>query len=182
MIHYLCCSQACTLGRAGRGELVPIPVQMGKLDTEGGSWIISLCLVVDAGLYFWLCCTARGILVPRPGIKPAPPAVEAWSLNHWTAGEVWCWLLPWDARSGIDQETHTYPFHMDAWLPYSMVVGFHQVACLWPSLRSHLTSLPPDSIGGGCPKDLPRFKGKRHCPCHWMTGGSTSQHAGWDLL
>ena len=33
-------------------------------------------------------CTARGILVPRPGFEPACPAVEAWSLNHWTAREV----------------------------------------------------------------------------------------------
>ena len=31
---------------------------------------------------------ACGILVPRPGIEPRPPAVEAWSLNHWTAREV----------------------------------------------------------------------------------------------
>ena len=29
-----------------------------------------------------------GILVPRPGIKPTLPALEAGSLNHWTAGEV----------------------------------------------------------------------------------------------
>ena len=32
--------------------------------------------------------TACGILVPQPGIKPVPRAVEARSLNHWTAGEV----------------------------------------------------------------------------------------------
>ena len=31
---------------------------------------------------------ACGILVPGPGIEPAPPAVEAQSLNHWTAREV----------------------------------------------------------------------------------------------
>ena len=31
---------------------------------------------------------ACGILVPRTGIEPAPPAVEARSLNHWTAREV----------------------------------------------------------------------------------------------
>ena len=30
---------------------------------------------------------ARGILAPRPGIEPAPPAVGARRLNHWTAGE-----------------------------------------------------------------------------------------------
>ena len=27
------------------------------------------------------------ILVPQPGIEPAPSAVEAQSLNHWTARE-----------------------------------------------------------------------------------------------
>ena len=31
---------------------------------------------------------ACGILVSQPGIKPVPPALEAWSLNHWTAREV----------------------------------------------------------------------------------------------
>ena len=29
-----------------------------------------------------------GILVPRPGIKPTSPAVEAWNLSHWTGREV----------------------------------------------------------------------------------------------
>ena len=33
-----------------------------------------------------------GILVPCPGIEPRPPAVEAWSLNHWTARKVWASL------------------------------------------------------------------------------------------
>ena len=32
--------------------------------------------------------TARGILVPRPGIEPEFPAVETQSLNHWTTREV----------------------------------------------------------------------------------------------
>ena len=27
-------------------------------------------------------------LSSQPGIEPAPPAVEVWSLNHWTAREV----------------------------------------------------------------------------------------------
>ena len=33
-------------------------------------------------------CAACRILVPQPGIEPVPPAVEARSLNHWTAREV----------------------------------------------------------------------------------------------
>ena len=32
--------------------------------------------------------TTWGILVPQPGIEPAPPAVEVWSPNNWTAREV----------------------------------------------------------------------------------------------
>ena len=38
--------------------------------------------------FFWPCPVACGILVPLPGIDPAPPAMEAQSLNHWTAREV----------------------------------------------------------------------------------------------
>ena len=45
--------------------------------------------------FFWPHCTAGGILVPRPGIEPVPPAVEAWSPNHWTARE-----LPGDSCLG----------------------------------------------------------------------------------
>ena len=31
-----------------------------------------------------------GILVPRPGIKPAPPSLEAENFNQWTTREVLC--------------------------------------------------------------------------------------------
>ena len=37
--------------------------------------------------FFWLHCTAWGILVPLLGIEPAPLAVKAQSPNHWTARE-----------------------------------------------------------------------------------------------
>ena len=33
---------------------------------------------------------ACGILVPRSGIEPMPPALEAQNLNHWTTREVPC--------------------------------------------------------------------------------------------
>ena len=42
-------------------------------------------------LFFFF--TASGILVPQPWIKPEIPAVEAWSLNHWTAREVLTCLI-----------------------------------------------------------------------------------------
>ena len=38
--------------------------------------------------FFWSPHVASGILVPQPGIEPVPPAVEAWSPNHWIAKEV----------------------------------------------------------------------------------------------
>ena len=53
----------------------------------------SFCLF----LIFWPHHAACGILVPWPGIEPAPPAVEAWSLNYWTAREVPGWAgLMWN--------------------------------------------------------------------------------------
>ena len=38
--------------------------------------------------FFCLFCAACRILVPWSEIKPAPPALEAQSLNHWTTREV----------------------------------------------------------------------------------------------
>ena len=37
--------------------------------------------------FFWRQCTTCGILLPLPGIKPTPPAVEVQILNHWNARE-----------------------------------------------------------------------------------------------
>ena len=37
---------------------------------------------------FWLCHEACGNLVPRQGIKPVPPMVEAQSLNHWRSRKI----------------------------------------------------------------------------------------------
>ena len=35
-------------------------------------------------LFIWPHHPACGILIYQLGIKPLPPAVEAWSPNHWT--------------------------------------------------------------------------------------------------
>ena len=40
-----------------------------------------------------LHCAACGILSPQPGIKLEPPALEAWTLNHWTSTEVLNFVL-----------------------------------------------------------------------------------------
>ena len=38
--------------------------------------------------FFWPHGAACGILVPRPGMERVPPALEVWSLNHWSTREV----------------------------------------------------------------------------------------------
>ena len=43
--------------------------------------------------FFWSHWVAYGILVPPPGIKPAPLALDA--LNHWTAREIPLFLILW---------------------------------------------------------------------------------------
>ena len=42
---------------------------------------------------FWPHYAAYGILVPQARIEPMPPALEAQSLNHWTAREVPDWVF-----------------------------------------------------------------------------------------
>ena len=39
-------------------------------------------------IFSFFLATSRSILVSCPRIKPTPPAVEAWSLNHWTTSQV----------------------------------------------------------------------------------------------
>lgn len=54
-------------------------------------------MVVDSFNFFFFLlffdCVACGILVPYPGIELAPPAVEAWRVNHCTTREVCIQLL-----------------------------------------------------------------------------------------
>ena len=56
---------------------------------EVGVSVIHCCVMnLVTFFFFFPGCTACGILVPQPGIEPVPPALEARSLNHWTAREV----------------------------------------------------------------------------------------------
>ena len=60
---------------------------------DGGSfashitWRHFVIIYLFLRLLFWPRRMACGILVPRPGIEPMPPAMQAWSPNHWTARE-----------------------------------------------------------------------------------------------
>ena len=50
---------------------------------------------------------ACGILVPRPGIEPAPPAVEVRSLNPRTARE-FPHLFPFEQNDAVDETAVEY--------------------------------------------------------------------------
>ena len=58
--------------------IIAITLQMKKIRCAGFVLFFS----------FWLCHIAWGILVPLPGVEPALHALEAGSLNDWTAREV----------------------------------------------------------------------------------------------
>ena len=47
-----------------------------------------ICLYVYVIFFFWLCRTACGTLLPRPGIEPRAPAGEVQSPNHWATREL----------------------------------------------------------------------------------------------
>ena len=78
--------------------------------------VICLCYVAflphseSFSFFFFLHRAACRILVPRPGMEPTPPAVEAQSPNYWTARQVppfwnlvvvqllthvWVFMTPW---------------------------------------------------------------------------------------
>ena len=46
---------------------------------------LNLSFFLTYFFFFWLCSMACGILVPQLRIEPVSPALEAQSLNWWTA-------------------------------------------------------------------------------------------------
>ena len=65
-----------------RGQMPVLKCQNGHGYSNGQ---LSLTVIIIRP-----CHMACRNLFPWPGIEPVPSAMEAWSLNHWTAGE-----LPW---------------------------------------------------------------------------------------
>ena len=50
--------------------------------------VFYLCVTLKANfIFFWPCCLACEIFIPRPRIEPMFPAEKVWSPNHWTARE-----------------------------------------------------------------------------------------------
>ena len=65
-----------------RGYLLAPPSSL-CLSFPSISWRISCILI-----FLFFGPTACGILVPQPRIEPTLPALEVWSINHWTPREV----------------------------------------------------------------------------------------------
>ena len=69
---------------------------------------------------FLAVCTACGILLPGPGMKPAPPPVKAQSLKHRT----------YQSENDVTQLCLTLCDPMDCSLPGSSVYGIFQARIL----------------------------------------------------
>ena len=64
---------------------------VAKSQTRLRDFTFFLCALNKKYVHFFftsVCHMACGILVLQPGVKPMPPAVEAWSFNPWTTREV----------------------------------------------------------------------------------------------
>ena len=64
---------------------------VAKSQTRLRDFTFFLCALNKKYVHFFfpsVCHMACGILVLQPGVKPMPPAVEAWSVNPWTTREV----------------------------------------------------------------------------------------------
>ena len=58
--------------------------------SQSCSMVCRCCLKIIIILIYFNIFLACGILVPWPGIEPMPPALAAWSLNHWSTREFPC--------------------------------------------------------------------------------------------
>ena len=51
-------------------------------------FLMSVLFFFQKKLFFWLLHVGCGILVPRSGVVPGSPIVEAQRPNHWTTREI----------------------------------------------------------------------------------------------
>ena len=108
-------------------------------------------MIIALNFIFWPHHAACRILVPRPGIKPVPPAVETWSLNHWTAREVPPYCSPqWLHRSA-------FPLTVYKCSNFSTSQSIHVVFCVFDD--SHTDRY---EVISHCDYDLYCPDGQRH--------------------
>ena len=82
--------------------LIWVPRAVLQIFSEITHWKLEECFQKYALSPCLFDCRPCGFLVPWTGIEPMPPALEVWSINHWTAKEV--------PPSHIIMVNHTYSF------------------------------------------------------------------------
>ena len=91
-----------------------------------------LSLISDFPFFPGMAC---GILVPQPGIKPVIPALEAWSLNHWTAREV-LRVSTLNRDLGENSFSPCPSLHSQGWRPCSPSDDGPAWNTEWPTIHS----------------------------------------------
>ena len=68
---------------AGYTDFVTSPTQLSGYSFFVFNFVLNF-------IYLTVLCLGCGMwdLVPRPGIEPRTPILEAWSINHWATREV----------------------------------------------------------------------------------------------
>ena len=83
------------------------------LCANGSDWldliIYMFIYILFVCLFIWSHFTARGILVPRPGIELTPLALEVQSPNHWSAREVPMYIFNNSSPQVQNKENMIYP-------------------------------------------------------------------------
>ena len=119
-------------------------------------WIQIWVILESKSFFFFfpfplLCCVACRILALQQGMKPMPPALEAWSLNHWATREVpripefltilfWS-LLFWDLVLMLILTSRPHMTVLPPWAPVSSLVITLISQRSWEELRSNTRSL-----------------------------------------
>ena len=103
---------------------------------EACIWTIACLLVTE----FFCCCCFCGILVPWPGIDPAPSAMKARSPNHRTTREFPWWLIVYVLYA--PNRSQNAPLKND--LSERPELVFLQ--CWWGLLVERVPSLPCGSL------------------------------------
>ena len=88
-------------------------------------WEFMLCHYLF--IFFWPHHAACWILVPWPGIKPVPPALEVRSLNHWTQGSPQEFML-WYRHSFSSLRLRCSTFPISFWRKHSYLSRLNWVS------------------------------------------------------
>jgi len=79
---------------------------------------------------FWPHHAACGILVPQPGVEPAPPALEVQSLNYWIAREVRRFSEVVRKHQGVRTEDQTHPVYCHSSKLPPQPLGYNSIPVL----------------------------------------------------